>query len=75
MKRLENIILNVFESDTVEIENLNEGFFPVSPALAFLTLKRKTLKNLRKAGVDVDTSVVDDARRDKAKALIVKEKL
>jgi hypothetical protein len=75
MKRMENIILSVFESNTVEIENLNEGFFPVSPALAYLTLKRNTLKKLRKAGIDVDTSVSDDANRVKAKALIVKEKL
>lgn len=72
---IENIILDVFESETVRVDYLNEGFLPMSPVLAFLTLKRNTLGKLRKAGKDVDSSLENDINTIKAKGALAKEQI
>lgn len=70
----EDIVLNTFETEGVIIENLNEGFFPLSPTLAFLTLKRNMLGKLHKAGKKAEDEVTNTGRNIKSKGLIAKEK-
>lgn len=72
---IENIIFGVFESDTVKVNNLNEGFLPLNPTLAFLTLKRNSLGKLRTAGKDVDDALDNDVKRIKSKGALAKEKI
>ena len=70
----EDILFETFETEDVTIENLYEGFLPITPALAFLTFKRNVLKNLHKAGKNVDDALEKSARGVKSKGLIAKEK-
>lgn len=71
---IEDLILEAFETEDVTVENLYEGFLPITPALAFLTFKRNILGNLRKGGKDIDDALKNDANKVKSSALIAKEK-
>src|SRR6056297_2468145 len=71
----EDILFKTLEIDDVTIvENLYEGFMPITPTLAYLTFKRNMLGKLHKAGKSVDDTLSNAAKGTKAKGVIAKEK-
>lgn len=79
--QIEDIIFEELKSDTVYIDNLNEGIIPLNSILAFLTLKKNALNSLKKISGKSDSTIFDKDYLNKqvlnlkANAIIGKEKL
>jgi len=75
MASLENIIFTELETENIKDVIIAEGFLPMSPMLAYLTLKRNSLKNLQKV-TDATVGKADKAIKGaKIKAVVGREKL
>ena len=75
MANLEDIIFNELETEEIKDVSIEEGVFMLNPALAFLTLKRNTLKKLKKIEGATLGKAKKSARTAKGKALAGKEKI
>lgn len=75
MKSLEDIIFNELKTEDIQEVIIAEGFLPMNPILAYYTLKRNSLKNLKKVS-DATAGKAKKALKDtKGKALVGREKL
>jgi len=75
MASLEDIIFNELETKEIKDVIIAEGFLPMNPILAYYTLKRNSLKNLRKVADSTVGKVKKAAKNTKVKAAINKEKI
>ena len=75
MANLEDIIFNELETEDIKDVSVNEGVFMLNPALAFLTLKRNTLKKLKKVEDATTGNLKKAATKTKGKALAGREKI
>jgi len=75
MASLENIILTELETESINEVIIAEGFMPLNPILAYLTLKRKSLKNLKKVSNATIGKVEKATKNIKGKAILGREKL
>ena len=73
--KFEDIILeNLLSEEKEEEIILNEDIFPITPFLAYVSFKKNTFGALKDKMIDAKTKVGDWARKQKADALIVREK-
>jgi hypothetical protein len=75
MANLEDIIFNELETEDIKDVNIVEGVFMLNPALAFLTLKRNTLKKLKNIEDATTGKAKKKAKEMKGKALAGREKI
>jgi len=75
MANLENIIFQELETDDIKDAMLVEGALSLTPMLAFYTLKRNTMKTLRKVEKETVGEAKKRARKLKGKALTAREKI
>ena len=73
--KFEDIILeNLLSEEKEEEIILNEDIFPITPFLAYASFKKSTFGALKDKMIDAKTKVGDWARKQKADALIKREK-